>query len=108
MKINVDAKNRRVIASGSFAGKRIKVIAKCNEESFDREFGKSLAEKKFKIKTEEVKRDMHNRYIKDLYNQINWCEQQISYERGIVNSLNEKIKYKKSECEDFVNSYFNC
>lgn len=107
MKINVDTKNRRVIASGSFAGKRIKAIAKCNEDSFDREFGKSLAEKKFKIKSEEVKRDMHNKYIKDLYRQISWCEHQISYERGIVNALNEKIGSKKSEYDNFVNSYFN-
>lgn len=107
MKINVDAKNRRVIASGSFAGKRIKVIARCNEDSFDREFGKSLAEKKFKIKSEEVKRDMHNRRIKDFYNDISWCEQQISYEREIVAALDEKIKSKKSEYDKFVNSYFN-
>lgn len=106
MKIRVDKENKCVIAIGSCKGKRVKVVTHCKEEKFDENFGIELTKKKYKIKKETIKKELHDKYIKKLHETVLWCFNQIKYEEDIVKDLAEKIRKETKECNEFINEYF--
>lgn len=107
MKIHVDKKNNRVIATGYYSGKKIRSIAHCREPVFDEDFGIELAKKKYSIKLVEAKKRLHERTVSELHRTILWCFHVMDYEQLIVANYNKKLKDKSSECAEFINNYFN-
>ena len=106
MKIRVDNKNKVVIAEGHYRGKKIKTIAKCNEDVFDEEFGKQLAEKKYDIKEYVARKNYHRKYMNMLHRTVLRCYVLIEEEQNIIDSLNAKISIKEKEINEFVSDYF--
>ena len=49
MRIKVLPVYNRVIATGSYKGKRLKAVAVCNEDNFDEALGIEIAKKKYGI-----------------------------------------------------------
>lgn len=93
MKITVDEKNKCVIATGSYKGKRVKAVARCQpEDEFDVETGKEIAKSKYKIRYEKARAEYHGWRIRQLKSLINWCYLVIADEDRIVNGLKEKIR----------------
>lgn len=92
MKITVDEKNKCVIATGSYKGKRVKAVARCHpEDEFDVEKGKEIAKARYKIRYEMTRMEAHQQVIRRLTNIINWCYLVIADESRIVDNFYEKI-----------------
>ena len=106
MMIKVLPNNNRVIAYGSYRGKRIKAIAVCNEDSFDKDFGVELAKKKYGVAKCKVKIDMHKKNISALKDMIKWCENMIDAENRSMDMVKTNLAIKESELTDFVESKF--
>ena len=88
MKLSVDEKNRRVIATGSWKGKRVKAIAVCSpEDIFDAEKGKQIAILKYKTKELQAKKAIHFSNIKALEQHIEWANHVLQDERNIYNNM---------------------
>lgn len=103
MKIRIDEKNRCVIATGTFHGKRLKAVALCSKDDvFDEEIGKKIVSSRYKILEEEYKRKSHTSYIKALHKIVSWAFSVIENETKIVNSLTEKIDRLKKEAENQI------
>lgn len=85
MKLKVYENHKRVIAMGHEFGKRIKVMAVCHDEDiFDVEFGKKLAQFKYKVAKKDAKIADHERYIKALNAAIAECEHEIAAQKAAI------------------------
>jgi len=73
MKIKFDKKNKVTIADGYYKGKKIRAVAVCHpEDTFDEEFGSDLVKRKYKIKQDFIKMNLHESYIKKLLTFVKW------------------------------------
>jgi hypothetical protein len=105
MKLSVDEKNRRVIAIGSYKGKKIKAIAVCHpEDNFNAEIGKEIATLKYQIKEEETKRAIHESNVRALHEHIMWAYRVLDNETKIVNNMLVKIEKLKKKNEEKINN----
>lgn len=108
MKIFVDRKNKVVVAKGSVKGKKIKAVSRCNvDDTFDEKFGVEYTTKKYAVKESMAKADCHVKYVKALYNLVNWCNNQLDYELDILHDMYDRIAKKQADCDTFVKNYFD-
>lgn len=98
MKITVDEKNKCVIATGSYKGKRVKAVARCHpEDEFDVEIGKEIAKAKYKIRYEKARMEWHRGISRKLWHIVSWACIVIADEDRIVKGLKEKIRKMENE-----------
>ena len=104
MRICIDEKNKRVIAYGTYRGRKVKAIAVCSpEDTFDENIGKQIATLKYKIKEQEVKKEIHISRLKHLNNICKWACKVIDDEQKIIHEMNAKISKLKSQSEEKIN-----
>lgn len=106
MRIKILPAHNRVIAAGSYKGKRIKAVAVCNEDSFDEALGIEIAKKKYGIAKANAKLDIHKKNISALKDMIKWCENMIDAENRSMDMVKTNLAIKESELTDFVESKF--
>lgn len=106
MKIHVDEKNNRVIATGYRNGRMIRAIANCQEPEFNEEFGRELATKKYNIKYEMVRQREHESVVRALHRMVLWCYKVIDDEQEIINRIHTKVDNLSCDCKNFVDEYF--
>ena len=106
MKIKVLPEHKRVIATGSYRGKRIKTVAVCNEDNFDERFGIELAKKKYSIAKSKAKIDMHKKNIGMLNKMIDWCQKYIDAENRSIELVTDGLARKIVDFTDFVEDKF--
>ena len=95
MRIKVLPVHNRVIATGSYKGKRLKAVAVCNEDNFDEALGIEIAKKKYGIAKCNAKLDLHKKNISALNDMIKWCQNMIDAENKsmaiVETNLDEKL-----------------
>lgn len=93
MKFTISEKSKRVIATGSMMGRRVKAIAVCNEPVFDETIGKEVARRKYKIAEKDAQISAHKARMTDLKDLIEWCQNEIAHEEVMIQNMHE-IKNK--------------
>lgn len=106
MKIHIDKKNNRIIANGYFRGTKIRTIAHCNGDKWNEDFGVAVAKMKYKIKEQEVKKKLHEKYIRELHRMALWCYSVIKSETSIVDSLSDKIQRMGNDYNNYLSNHF--
>ena len=103
MKLKVYENHNRVIALGHQFGKRIKVMAVCHaDDTFDADFGKKLAEFKYKIAKKDAKIAEHKRYIKALKAAIAECEHEIAAQEAAIVLVTENRDKVVADKDAFI------
>lgn len=96
MKFTISEKSKRVIATGSMMGRRVKAIAVCNEPVFDETIGKEVARRKYKIAEKDAQISAHKARMSDLKELIRWCQNEINHEENMISDMH-KIRDKLVE-----------
>lgn len=92
MKVKVYPEHKRVIATGIVKGKRIKAIAVCQEgDTFDADFGVSLASQKLKVTEKKALIASHESKIRAAQRKIAHWKSIIETENKIISSLNASL-----------------
>ena len=108
MRLSIDKKNRRVIASGSYKGKKVKAIAVCSaEDEFDENIGRQIATLKYQVKEQEAKKAIHASNIKTLVEHIRWASKILEDETRIVDNMTKKIKELNEANNEKINNIVN-
>ena len=106
MKIHVDRKNNRVIAYGSYRGKRIKAIAHCREDFFNEELGIKIAKMKYDILQTKAQKQFHDNYVRELHKNILWSFHEIDAENDVLENLSHKVENKIENYHKFLSENF--
>ena len=105
MRIAVDKKNHRVIATGTYKGKNIKAIAVCSpDDVFDVEKGKKIATLRYSVKEREARLNYHKSNIKVLNEHKKWVEKVLADETEIVKNMSDKLNVLKSDVLSEINN----
>lgn len=108
MKIKIDNKNKTIIAEKIFKGKKIKGVARCqNEDKFDIEFGTELAKKKVEIKENYIKMLSHDKYVRRLQKLVQWANNEIVEHTKIADDLSVKLQDKINDCNNFIKEKYS-
>lgn len=89
MKFTISEKSKRVIATGSMMGRRVKAIAVCNEPVFNETIGKEVARRKYKIAEKDAQISVHKARMTDLKDLIKWCQNEIAHEEVMIQNMHE-------------------
>lgn len=104
MRIAVDRKNNRVIAMGTYKGKKVKAIAVCHPgDSFDEQKGREIATLKYRLKEKEVRLDYHKANIKALNEHKNWVNRVLDDEMEIVSNMSRDVECLKVSTINRIN-----
>ena len=104
MRITIDEKNRRVIATGSWKGKRVKAIAVCHpDDTFDKEKGEKIAKAKYRLKELEAKKSIHESNVRALEQHIKWVQRVLKDEVSICDNMERKSCALRKEVEEEIN-----
>lgn len=106
MRIKILPAHNRVIATGSYKGKRIKAVAVCNEDSFDEALGIEIAKKKYGIAKANAKLDLHMKNISALKDMIKWCENMIDAENKSMAIVDANLDKKLADYHAFLADKF--
>lgn len=105
MKLSVDEKNRRVIAIGSWKGKKVKAIAVCHpEDIFDETKGKKIAKVKYQLKELEAKKSIHESNVKALEQHLKWIERVLKDEVSICENMERKYLALKDKVKEEIDN----
>lgn len=107
MKVKVDRTNKIVLAIGSYDGKRIIARAICNEDEFDEEFGKQLAEARYKVKLNYQKIRKHQKIWSALNAEINRLSAIRSDQVKCISYLCNKHDKLIGVCDEIIDKKFN-
>lgn len=106
MKITVEEKNKCLIATGSYKGKRMKVVARFQPEvepedepevESEVEDGKEITKAKYKIRYEKARMEWHRGISRKLWHIVSWACIVIADEDRIIEGLKEKIRKMENE-----------
>lgn len=106
MRIKVLSAHNRVIATGSYKGKRIKAVAVCNEDNFDEALGIEIAKKKYGIAKCNAKLDLHKKNISALEDMIEWCQNMIDAENKSMAIVDANLDKKLTDYHAFLADKF--
>lgn len=107
MKVKVDRTNKIVLAIGSYNGKKIIARAICNEDEFDEEFGKQLAEARYKVKLNYQKMRKHQKIFSALNAEIKRLSAIRSDQVKCITYLYNKHNKLMDICDEIIDRKFN-
>ena len=107
MRIKVLPAHNRVIATGSYKGKRLKAIAVCSDyDTFNEELGTEIAKKKYGILKCNAKIDIHKKNISALNDMIKWCQNMIDAENKSMAIVETNLDKKLHDFHAFLADKF--
>lgn len=104
MKFTISPKSKRVIATGSMMGRRVKAIAVCNEPVFDEKIGVEVARRKYKIAEKDAQISAHRARASQLRRVAEWCAKESAHEDDMCHSMMEIRKNLEKNYHEYVDS----
>lgn len=104
MKFTISPKSKRVIATGSMMGRRVKAIAVCNEPVFDEKIGVEVARRKYKIAEKDAQISAHRARANQLRKIAEWCAKEAAHEDDMCHSMMEIRRNLENSYHEYVDS----